>query len=672
MCPRSSTQLKKAKPTQRRMDLKSLFVLLLAAFVFLFPIKYGTITGVPELPYLPTDFATWIFFTFCSAMFPVGAGALLLIALLLFRRPSAFDVKGVIAAAFLALAFVSMIGAVRASVFDFAILHVCHFFGLAAFSLCAWCVLEDRPEAGRMLLYAVFLSALIAVVMGFHQMLWGFQQNLDYIYERELETGMKITGNLRGRMEQTRIFSTFSLCNSFAAHLVLTMPACIVMIVRELKAVKTAIIVLATAMVFFVFPSCSQTAFFFVAFAYSTCVVIVLFKFPEAHARYYSWGAAILVGLGFICMLKGTSSRAAVAAFGLSLVIMALAVAAVKFRGAGLAKIMAGLLVLCICMASLYVLTSRGRDGGLGLPSLSVRLDYDRVALKIFLAEPLLGTGWGDFFHMYPTMKSFPGTEAPHTPHNFVLAFACECGILGLIVSSLVLLLPVILVFREMFRYRNLDAMNLAIITGWIAWGIHSLFDINIDIPGTAGTAVLMLMFLKFNGRLPALLEKLDVARYPGAYKAAWYAAALVVLVICLGVSGWRLKGEYAFNELHSLCEPYLGKDEKSMDESVRVEQIKFWLARTTALMPYSPFPWATVGAYAERKGVWPLGEVCYAKALERSPERSSYYYRLGLCQARLGKMDDALRNVEKAARLFPNAEYSGILEKMRKAPPRE
>ena len=66
---------------------------------------------------------------------------------------------------------------------------------------------------------------------------------------------------------------------------------------------------------------------------------------------------------------------------------------------------------------------------------MEVRADYIARASEMMLANPLCGTGWGDFFHDYTKIKKIDSAEAPHTPHNFLLALGSQCGFPGFLIA---------------------------------------------------------------------------------------------------------------------------------------------------------------------------------------------------------------------------------------------
>ncbi len=635
-----------------------IYSVLFSLFIFLMPLKFGSITGVPEIPFLPYDLISWIIFTYPPILFPIAASIFAISAFFLFKRPQKFSFNVLLSILCSIMALISILGAFRASVKDFPILQICHFSGIA---LCVAAFVRSSESCPKMKIYAaraILLSTLFLLASGVQQYFWGFRESLDYVYGQELKTGAALPSGVMGRLQQTRIFATFSLCNSFAAHLILTIPFCIYLVFTDLVSLKLAIIFIISALVYFIFPDCPQFLFILISMAYSASVVLTIARFPLKFADKFSFAAAILLAGLFLFNLHLSGSRAAVLSFGAATALIVPALVFAKF--ANLRKAIVLCVVLVFCVIPIYVMTNAGRDLG----SMKVRLDYYSVASRIFAENPLIGTGWGDFFHEYPKLKQFPGTEAPHTPHNFVLSFASQCGIAGLLATlALFFALPISAYLASLRSEPAKRYFDSALMLGFIAWALHSLLDINIQISGSVATALVMLCIPNFE--MPAL-KKLDVIGILSrpAVKFIFFQTGLLLVFFALGLSIYRLRGEYAFLALHDICEARFASEDDV--KKVPISLVESKLKAAVSQMPYSPFPWAVAGAFFQRRGLWELSESCYANAAELSPERASYFYRLALNQIRQGKKTQAIENLEKAAEMFPNAEYGDLLDKIK------
>jgi O-antigen ligase len=582
-------------------------------------------------------------------MFPLFSSILLMLVLLVSDK-TVISFRFILAIIWTALAFVSLLGYMNASTKDFAVQYISHFFGLAAFCISVYYLIEIRPDMRMLLLNAVVVAALISTFMGLQQLLWGFKETADFVYQQELKSGVRMSSQLQGRILQTRVFSPFTLCNSLAAHLILVLPICLVLIWKYRATLKTAIVVAATILFFFIFEYCSPISFVGLSTIYSFIVIVTLFKFPENFRSKISLAVVILYATLMLTILYFTGSRAAVLALG-----MGIAASIAIFPFPKTVRIASVLTAVLLTASGLYFINA-GRDLG----SMSVRLDYFSVAGRIFSDNILCGTGWGDFFHQYTIFKTFPGTEAPHSAHNFILDFAAQTGIAGLLLSVIALAFPAYVILKKIHGTGNYSkhAENFAIILGWLAWGFHSIADINIQIPGTVATALVMITLLKVtdDSTARAAGKKLDTT---------WRLLVCFIIAFTFWISYNRMNGEYLFSQEMKLCEPNYSASEKKAPPTR--DQIELAVRNADDAIPYSPFPWASAGTYFQSTKNWAAAENYFRKASELSPERSSFYHRLFISQMMLGKKQEALESIEKAKALFPNSEeYKSSYDKLK------
>lgn len=633
-----------------RYRLAGILCVLAAIIIFLLPLKFGGIAGIPEIPFFPDSIITWIVFSWPPVLFPLFSSVLLLLVLAVSDK-AVLNFRFIIAIIWTALAFASLLGYINASTKDFPIQYISHFFGLAAFSISIYHLVEIRPDMRKLLINAVVAAAVISTFMGLQQLLWGFKETVDYVYQQELKSGVQISGQLQARIVQTRVFSPFTLCNSLAAHLILVLPLCLVLIWKCRETLKTVIVIAATIGYFFIFEYCSPPAFIGVSVIYSFIVAVTLFKFPEKLIREISLATIVLYAALMLTILYFTGSRAAVLALG-----MGIAASIAIFPFPKTVRITSVIMVVIVTAAGLYFI-----NAGRHLGSMAVRLDYFSVAIRIFSDNILCGTGWGDFFHQYTIFKTYPGTEAPHSAHNFILDFASQTGIAGLIASLTALAFPVYVVLRKIrgTGHYSDHAENFAIILGWLAWGFHSIADINMQIPGTVATALVMICLLK-------VPEDSPVRTAVKKWDAAWRLLICFIIAFTFWISYTRMNGEYLFSQEVKLCEPNYSRSEKKAPPSR--DQLELAVRDAADALPYSPFPWASAGTYFQATKNWAASETCFRKALELSPERSSFYHRLFISQMMLGKKQEALESIGKAKSLFPNSEeYQGAYDNLRK-----
>ena len=281
---------------------------------------------------------------------------------------------------------------------------------------------------------------------------------------------------------------------------------------------------------------------------------------------------------------------------------------------------------------------------------MTVRFDYFRAAWEIFTDNPLTGTGWGDFFHEYMKIKTVISDEAPHDPHNFILAFASQTGVAGLLASAGFLFYPAGALRKKvragwsgLVSFFSLESMAFI---GWTAWALHTLSDINFEVPGTVATALLIV----FAALAPERSEE-TAKRKPLKY--LWLLLCVFIAVSSIYGSWRALKAETAFYELQELCDYRLKTPEEF--SKISTDEVNRALYRSVDLIPSSPFPWATAADFMWMKKRPDLTLMYYKEANKRSPERPSFYFRLYLFNRMLGNDDEAARNLQKAKELFPN-----------------
>ena len=589
--------------SQLVLALEAVFVLL----VFVLPLKFGTLGVMPENPAMYQSSALeWTILPWPPVFFAVIAGILLLLVMAALPLPElkSFD-SLLFTVLWVLLAAVSIIGGINASTWDYPFYEIIHLFGIAAFALAAYQLLSHNPGLKYWVVGAIFVSVIYAAFESYQQYFWGFQETRDFVAYQQEKLGIDIMqGQLADRLKESRVYSTFSLCNAFAAHLILTIPLCLWAVWNFAKRVE-----------------------------------------PPNQAR------LILVppvAVYLLIPLLLTGSRGAILAFGAA--VFGLLILLPYPR-----KLKYGLLVLIpIGLAAGITIVAMRR----GFLSGSVRLDYYLACVKMFLAHPFAGTGWGDFFHDYMHIKLFMTDEAPHSPHGMILAFAAQCGILGLLVSLGAIFYPVVAGIAKVYRLRDRlmpISLPVAILIGWCAWALHCQLDINIHVSGTIATALVMIIIMG----LPEDGEKAEIkllARKP-LFLTVWY----LMLVCVLGFSiygGYRvLRHDIAFNRLNQLFDFRTGM--KSREDYLKIPpyEVEKLLKDCAELSPQSAYPWAAAAGFMFNRGYLADSERLYREAAKRSPERASFYFRMFLLLYAMQRFDEADYYLKKTKELFPNHE---------------
>ena len=605
------------KSTTAKNTMAGFLVLSMSIFVFLLPFKFGNPAALPEATYFPFSLPSWVFFSWPAILFALISGTVLLLTiLLLFNHPRRiYKNYSNLVMPFLwaILSLVALLGIIKSSCLDFAYLECTYLLGLAAFTFVVFRLLELNSETHRnWFIYAVIISSVLIAVYGIYQYHYGLAETKNYVLTNILEKGVSITSSLKGRLfdKNNLVFSTFAISNSFAAHLLLTLPLCLWFIFKKTKNI------------------------------FLKYILTIIFAFILFYALFL------------------TGSRAAFLSFFCAAVLL---IFILPFpRKIKLSLLIAGSVMLC------FTIIYFSKKGTL-LDTTSVRLDYFQTAIQMILKNPITGGGWGDFFHNYTFLKKLASAEAPHMPHNFILSMGSQAGILAFLSAIAILIYPVLVITRRIYKIHNRQFykhLSFPLLLGWTAWSIHSLLDVNIQIPATVATGILITALM--------LLPEGDTSKDNNVVKAptifiVWNILALILVASTIILSLNRIPGDIALQNLNRLNSTFDVTNLKIVKDKVPMKEINHSLNICTALLPYSPFPWATAGNAARERNLWSLSEKYYKEAVLRSPKRAAFYYDLALAQFRLGKIKQSMLNLKTAKDLFPykyNKIYLDLKEK--------
>ncbi|MCP4181546.1 MAG: hypothetical protein GY756_27595 [bacterium] len=446
---------------------------------------------------------------------------------------------------------------------------------------------------------AIAVGTIFISIYGIYQYISGFSSTRNIVMEVIQSKDIVLPPNFYSRLMDNLVYSTFSISNSLAAHLILTIPLCIYVVSRI---------------------------------------------YTSKHSKYT---VTSLIAIILIICLILTGSRAAILSIILSFALMFIFFAKnIKYKSLLI------LVSLLLIAGYFYFFNSKG------YLSILIRFDYFKTSFNLLINNWLTGAGWGTFFHTYPSTKTLLTGEAPHMPHNILLSMGSQAGVITMIIALLILILPIYYGIKNI-RISNDKILDYSLLTGYIAWAIHSLMDINIQIPGTTATAIVITALIIYRNR-GEKKHYLDNNKY---YKNLW---TLLMLIICIAgfyFTTIRINGEIALQKLDSTCNPiYKILTVKNYNyippKKSTVEKL---LLYSSSLLPYSPFPWASAGNYALENKQWKFAEKCFKKAVLLSPERANFYFRLAIAQYYQNKKKSAYLNLKIAAKLFPY-KYKKIL----------
>lgn len=459
---------------------------------FLAPLKFGTTVISSEIPFFPLSLFEWFLIPWPPWLMPVLAGAGLAASSLTVRRIPGRTAEWLFPAVWGLLPLTAAIGLIRTTELDVAQRFLWHLTGAAAFGLAVFVAAKNDRILHRWLLAAIVAGTLCVALSGWRQALGGLEETQRLALQQAQEEGIYHSKGMLSRLKQRRAYGPFVYPNSFAAHLVLTLPLVIATLWRWGGRVE-----------------------------------------PVRVSRpLFALAAALLTGGALIF----SGSRAAMLALSGGIAFAALMLPALrKWRPFIVAGALLGGLLLLLAV-------NRGRS----LSSAAARLDYYRAAVNMTVSHPVTGVGLGEFFPHYMRLKTADAEET-RVPHNFILNLLSQAGIAAGAAVLVCYLVP--LFARALIRHgsgRSPPLLETAVIqAGLAAWLLHALLDFNIMIPGTVQTVVV----------LPMLLMHGEPAVEPpaGKFQRDWKRRGLLLGVALFATAGiWRWPGERAYQRFYN------------------------------------------------------------------------------------------------------------------------
>ena len=563
----------------------------LTILFFLLPLKFGTLGMMPEQPPMfPEDLLSLGVISW--PVHSIGiAGALLLIAAVLFFPAPSWKTPGALTALFwgVLVPCAALPGVINATNYDYAAITLAHWWGMGAFILGAFWIFSADPFWKKCALNALAAGVLITGIDGWRQHIWGFDEMVELI-RKQREAGIEISHIMEIRILDARVFSTLGSCNTFAGFLLLTMPAVFVLVWRwgsrfePVQLSRKLFLGLAALLLIPpLFMTRSRGAWLC---AFLTAGVWFLTR-PRVKARY----KLLLVGIG---------------ALGIA--------------------------------AGIFFIARSDR----GFLSGSERLDYLRTAAIMSTEKPLTGGGWGEFFHRHMKLKTTKSDESARSPHNMAASFAAQAGIPA---GVLVLCAAGVLLW-ELFRRKSEDPLCKAGRWGIAAFLLHSAMEINDAIPASMICCVAGAFALMPGEENSAEAEKRELF-------FAWGLRAAALAVACAGFYtsfNW-VRGEAAMEKLELAMRPRnVQKDFRPANPSQLMELLR----QVEEFRPRSPYPCEMVGEFLLYQGELETARSLFEKSCALVPGRPAAHRRLAMAAAFRGDMEQAKKHLAQARALFP------------------
>ncbi len=420
-----------------RSPLQKLTTAVILTLAVLLPLKFGSL-AMPGPAVTPEVFWGWLLTTWPLWIFRIAAPCTLLLTLAAYRPVKRSRGGDIFALLFLTAAALAFCGTINASQTFYSRETLLHLGSLGCYFFAVNEFISANENNARKLTGALGVGIALALAVALYQYFFGFDQMLNFIAEQR-ERGQRISAVLEAKIIDRRTNLPFDLSNSLAGFLLAALP---VLLIGAWRAGGR-----------FEPEKLSRTLF--------TALAAAAGMFAFATTRSRAAAAALIAALVFAAIVKVKSLRLRIAA----------AVLAAAAIGGG----------------AFYAANSER-----GLGSLNSRIDYVKVALASFSAHPFIGAGWGEFHYDY-MLNKYDGTEeAPQDPHNLPVAFFSQAGMFAGLAITLWMLWPLAAVLRRGVP----DVKTTLLLSGWFAFCVHSLADVNlltVSGLGTAGTVGLLI-----------------------------------------------------------------------------------------------------------------------------------------------------------------------------------
>ena len=559
---------------------------LIGVVVLLLPLKFGSLAALPEAAgFFPEYWADWLIVSWPAHSFGIFSGALLLLAVVFFPTPPWNNRAGIAAALWgWGLPLAAGLGAIAGDP-DRSAGEIGHFAAIGAFVLtCHRLIASDGRWRGRlaaMLAIGTFITALLAL----HQYFFGFDETRAFV-ENQRAYGIEIGEVMRAKLADNRAFGPMVSCNALGGFLLAALPITVLVFFRWAE--------------YFSPRRVSRPLFFAVA----AVVTGMAFLLTRSRGAYL---CAVVVAVAFGFSLPWRRSR----------------------------KLLAAAAAVLLIAAGAWYIQRAGR----GFGSMIERASYLDTSWQMTLERPLTGWGWGGFFREHMARKTTDTDESSRDPHNLLAAFFSQCGVGGGLLAAAAVLIPAV----GLWRCRRQDELAAAAAWGWAAFTLHSLMELNMQIPGSMAAAALLMLIGLSGGEAAVSPPRRPVID----------AVALIPGLTAMAMAVVWLRGEVALARLTDAVFPATGEQLQMTLRDPGI--VRRELENTVRFRPHSAQPWLLAGDWAARRGDRAVALAYYREALKREPGLPAVCWRLAGMALLEGDRVAAEQWREEARRRFPS-----------------
>jgi len=133
------------------------------------------------------------------------------------------------------------------------------------------------------------------------------------------------------------------------------------------------------------------------------------------------------------------------------------------------------------------------------------RLDVDRYALDYITNYPLVGSGAGTFFAIFPKYRGSDVKKYFDHAHNDYIELISEVGVFGVVMLFSIVAMSIYKSVLSMYQRRDslVVGMAFAVFMGVLSIMIHSFVDFNLQIPANALLFILLLSLSYVTSSIP-------------------------------------------------------------------------------------------------------------------------------------------------------------------------
>lgn len=272
------------------------------------------------------------------------------------------------------------------------------------------------------------------------------------------------------------------------------------------------------------------------------------------------------------------------------------------------------------------------------------RYDYYRVALDVWLENPVVGVGADNFGEYY--LARGRDLEAPTSPHSTELRALLETGLIGAALLAVALVGGLLAARKSM---RGSPPLARAVAGGaafvFVYWLVHGSGDWFWEFPALAAPAFAMLGLAGAVGPRPRQTPRSGAAENTRRIKQATTITKVAWVLVCAAL----------LTAAASLTLPWLADREVNRAAQVwRLDPLAAFrqLDLAAQLNPLSEEPDLTAGTIAERLGMLDRADRAFAQARARDPLNAYATLELGMIAAHHGRRRLAERMLRSAAML--------------------